>query len=124
MSIAFLYRLCDKFRTVKFQKSCLALSGFTAAWLLLLPPSLAAVDAPPDVSGKRDPAHLGFSSHGPAFDEGPRQKPWKMDHIGKANFPITVRRKEVRDEVQMWFDLGQRARSVALKSGVLPDFER
>jgi len=30
----------------------------------------------------------------------------KMDHIGKAHFPITVPRKEVRDEVQMWFDQG------------------
>ena len=29
-----------------------------------------------------------------------------MEHIGKAHFPITVPRKEIHDEVQMWFDQG------------------
>jgi hypothetical protein len=102
VAIAFLNTLRDSYRTMIFHKPFLALSGL----LLLLPPSLPAADAPPDVSVKRESAHLGFSSHGAAFDEGPRQKPWKLDHIGKAHFPITVPRKEIHDEVQMWFDQG------------------
>ena len=63
-------------------------------------------DAPQSVSRKRDPVHLGLSLHGPAFDEGPRQKPWRIERIGNAHFPITVPKKEVHDEVQMWFDQG------------------
>lgn len=49
-----------------------------------------------------DPLKLGHSKHGAAFDEGPRQKPWKMDGIGQANFPITT----AQPEVQAWFNQG------------------
>jgi peroxiredoxin/tetratricopeptide (TPR) repeat protein len=49
-----------------------------------------------------DAAKLGHSSHGSAFDSGPRQKPWIMDGIGTAPFPITTR----NPEVQMWFNQG------------------
>lgn len=45
---------------------------------------------------------LGHSRHGSAFDTGLRQKPWLMEGIGKAHFPITT---EV-PEVQEWFDQG------------------
>lgn len=45
---------------------------------------------------------LGHSRHGAAFDEGPRTKPWKMEGIGKAHFPITTS----VPEVQAWFDQG------------------
>jgi len=44
----------------------------------------------------------GHSSKGHAFDEGPRQKPWKMEGIGQVHFPITTR----VPEVQEWFDQG------------------
>lgn len=44
----------------------------------------------------------GHSSHGSAFDTGLRQKPWKMEGIGHAHFPITTK----VPEVQEWFDQG------------------
>ncbi len=44
----------------------------------------------------------GHSMHGPAFDEGPRGKPTKLDGIGRAHFPITT----TNPEVQAWFDQG------------------
>jgi peroxiredoxin len=47
-------------------------------------------------------ADLGHSSHGTAFDSGPRQKPWFMDGIGTAPFPITTS----NPEVQKWFNQG------------------
>jgi peroxiredoxin/tetratricopeptide (TPR) repeat protein len=46
--------------------------------------------------------NIGHSSHGSAFDEGPRQKPWLMEGIGKTHFPIT----SSTPEVQQWFDQG------------------
>jgi peroxiredoxin/tetratricopeptide (TPR) repeat protein len=45
---------------------------------------------------------LGHSSHGEAFDVGPREKPWVIEGIGIAHFPITTR----NPEVQKWFDQG------------------
>lgn len=45
---------------------------------------------------------LGHSHRGSAFDEGPRQKPWVIEGIGKAHFPITTK----NPEVQKWFDQG------------------
>lgn len=44
----------------------------------------------------------GHSRHGSAFDEGPRQKPWKMEGIGKVHFAITTK----NPEVQQWFNQG------------------
>lgn len=43
---------------------------------------------------------FGHSSHGPAFDEGPRQAPWRMTGIGRAPCAITTQ----VPEVQEWFD--------------------
>lgn len=45
---------------------------------------------------------MGHSRHGSAFDTGLRQKPWKMEGIGKAHFPISSK----VPEVQEWFDQG------------------
>ncbi len=45
---------------------------------------------------------LGHSQHGEAFDTGPREKPWVMNGIGVAHFPITTK----NPEVQKWFDQG------------------
>jgi peroxiredoxin/tetratricopeptide (TPR) repeat protein len=45
---------------------------------------------------------MGHSKHGSAFDTGLRQKPWKMEGIGKAHFPISTK----VPEVQEWFDQG------------------
>ena len=63
------------------------------AILLLLPAASAA---------ERDLSKIGHSAHGAAFDEGPRQKPWRMTGIGKSHFPITT----AVPEVQEWFDQG------------------
>ena len=61
--------------------------------------AVATLAAQPDNSilGK-----LGHSSHGEAFDVGPREKPWVIEGIGVAHFPITTR----NPEVQKWFDQG------------------
>ena len=45
---------------------------------------------------------LGHSHIGEAFDTGPREKPWVMEGIGVAHFPITTK----NPEVQKWFDQG------------------
>ncbi len=50
----------------------------------------------------RDDRTPGHSLRGHAFDQGPRQKPWKMEGIGKAHLAITTR----VPEVQVWFDQG------------------
>lgn len=44
----------------------------------------------------------GHSRHGTAFDSGLRQRPWKMEGIGRSYFPITTK----VTEVQEWFDQG------------------
>src|SRR5262245_66402074 len=44
----------------------------------------------------------GHSRHGGAFDSGPREKPWKIEGIGRTHFPITTS----KPEVQEWFDQG------------------
>jgi peroxiredoxin len=64
--------------------------------LALAPTSLA------QEAEERDLATIGHSIHGEAFDEGPRQKPWRIEGIGAAHFPITTS----VPEVQEWFDQG------------------
>src|SRR4051812_43364749 len=44
----------------------------------------------------------GHSHIGPAWDAGPRQKPWPITGIGEANFAITTG----NPEVQKWFNQG------------------
>jgi len=68
---------------------------FCAVVLASLP--LAAQDDSSSLLGK-----LGHSAHGGAFDTGPREKPWVIDGIGVAHFPITTK----NPEVQKWFDQG------------------
>lgn len=58
---------------------------------------LFAEDAPSGILEK-----LGHSHYGESFDTGPRQKPWVMEGIGVAHFPITTK----NPEVQKWFDQG------------------
>jgi hypothetical protein len=77
--------------------------GFVAATLvgsLLTASSLA--DERERVANVAKYARMGHSKHGEAFDEGPRQRPWKMERIGKSHFPITTS----VPEVQEWFDQG------------------
>mgnify|MGYP002787152987 FL=1 len=52
--------------------------------------------------GQAPPPKAGHSKHGAAFDEGPRQKPWRMEGIGRVHFPITTK----NPEVQQWFNQG------------------
>ncbi len=65
------------------------------------PASQASV-ADKTAAGVRDDRQPGHSTRGHAFDEGPRQKPWKMEGIGAVHFPITTS----VPEVQAWFDQG------------------
>src|SRR5207253_700488 len=51
---------------------------------------------------KEEEYKLGHSHIGAAWDVGPRQKPWVMEGIGQANFPITTK----NPEVQKWFNQG------------------
>ena len=44
----------------------------------------------------------GHSMQGQPFDVGPRGKPWVIEGIGDAHFPISTR----NPEVQKWFDQG------------------
>ncbi len=62
---------------------------------LLLPAVLPAQEETPTGT-------FGHSAHGAAFDEGPRQRPWPIDGIGHAPFPVT----SGHPEVQQWFDQG------------------
>jgi len=48
------------------------------------------------------PPKMGHSHQGEAFDEGPRQRPVRMEGIGRTPFPITT----AHPEVQVWFDQG------------------
>jgi len=64
---------------------------------LLAVAPLTAQPADNSILGK-----LGHSSHGGAFDVGPREKPWVIEGIGVAHFPITTK----NPEVQKWFDQG------------------
>lgn len=74
---------------------------YLAVWLT------ACLSAPVRAPGQNagdgvEPKEYGHSSHGSAFDEGPRQRPWPMEGIGSAPFPITTS----VPEVQEWFNQG------------------
>lgn len=63
--------------------------------LPLLCPAQDVIPEPPETP-------WGHSSHGAAYDEGPRQRPWPMPGVGKVHFPIST----THPEVQAWFDQG------------------
>ena len=69
------------------------------ALLVLSPTALALGD-----ESKADDAEVkwGHSHLGEAYDEGPRQKPWIMEGIGRAHLPVT----STNPELQPWFDQG------------------
>ena len=77
-----------------------SLSRFSVILLLtvLLSPTALAEDKSKD----SDEPAWGHSHRGVAYDAGPRQKPWLMEGIGEAPFPITT----AHPEVQQWFDQG------------------
>jgi peroxiredoxin len=70
---------------------------YTAAFALLWAQAAFSGDANPADQYKQGHSHLGNE-----FDSGPRQKPWVMEGIGHAHFPITTK----NPEVQRWFDQG------------------
>ena len=72
-----------------------ACSALVAAAFIAWPGAYAQTD-------KTDKIDKGHSAHGAAFDVGPRQKPWVMEGIGVAPFPITTK----NPEVQTWFNQG------------------
>ena len=69
--------------------------------LLLIPVLLLIQDTPDEPEPGAEPK-WGHSRHGFAYDEGPRQRPWKMQGVGEVRFPITTS----VPEVQAWFDQG------------------
>ena len=70
---------------------------FRPLLLALCAPLFAFDDSAPGILEK-----LGHSHIGESFDTGPREKPWVMEGIGVAHFPITTK----NPEVQKWFDQG------------------
>jgi peroxiredoxin/cytochrome c-type biogenesis protein CcmH/NrfG len=70
---------------------------FRPLLFVLAAPLFAIDDSAP---GKLE--QLGHSHIGESFDTGPREKPWMMEGIGVAHFPITTK----NPEVQQWFDQG------------------
>jgi peroxiredoxin len=66
----------------------------TIALLIILSPALLAQETP-EVS-------WGHSHLGKAYDEGPRQRPWRMEGIGDTPFPISTTSPEAQD----WFNQG------------------
>ncbi len=81
------------------KRMTVALAATLGTLLLVLP---ASADERGQASGTAKYVRMGHSEHGEAFDEGPRQRPWKMEGIGKTHFPITTS----LPEVQEWFDQG------------------
>ncbi len=61
-----------------------------------------AAQGPLDGQTAADRHKAGHSKLGEAFDEGPRERPAKIDGIGRTSFPITTS----KPEVQAWFDQG------------------
>ena len=59
-------------------------------------------ESSPPAESQQDDVLPGHSRHGEGFDEGPRQRPWKLENIGSSHFPITTS----VPEVQEWFDQG------------------
>ena len=66
--------------------------------------SIAAAQGPTDGNTPAERHKSGHSKLGEAFDEGPREKPSRLDGIGETHFPITTS----KPEVQQWFDQGTR----------------
>lgn len=70
---------------------------------LFVPLLLASAPALAQETGAQDEdaaRRWGHSSHGSAYDVGPRQRPWVMEGIGSVTFPITTS----NPEAQQWFD--------------------
>ena len=62
----------------------------------------AGRQGPIDGNTAADKHKAGHSRLGGAFDEGPRERPSRMEGIGRTHFPITTS----KPEVQEWFDQG------------------
>lgn len=70
--------------------------------LLVTPLATTSLGQASDEADSAKETLWGHSNHGSAYDEGPRQRPWKMEGIGETPFPIT----SSSPEVQEWFDQG------------------
>ncbi|MCC6409554.1 MAG: redoxin domain-containing protein [Planctomycetes bacterium] len=70
----------------------------TVGWIVSLASVHFAALASVAIAGDRP----GHSAHGSAFDTGLRQRPWRMEGIGRTHFAVTTK----VPEVQAWFDQG------------------
>ncbi len=88
--------MVSRFRLIPF-----ALFG---PWIGFAAVAVAPIAAQGPLGGKTaaDRHKDGHSKLGEAFDEGPRERPTKIDGIGRTTFPITTS----KPEVQEWFDQG------------------
>jgi peroxiredoxin len=75
------------------------LSPILFAAVVLAP---VAAQGPLDGQTAADRHMAGHSKLGEAFDEGPRERPTRIDGIGRSKFAITTS----KPEVQEWFDQG------------------
>ena len=71
-------------------------------WMAVACTSIATAQGPTDGTTPAERHKAGHSKLGEAFDEGPRERPSRMDGIGQTHFPITTS----KPEVQQWFDQG------------------
>ena len=74
----------------------------SAIFAVMLASMPASAQGPLDGNTPADRHKAGHSKLGEAFDEGPRERPAKMEGIGRSHFPITTS----NPEVQQWFDQG------------------
>jgi hypothetical protein len=54
----------------------------------------------------KDKLAPGHSTHGEAFNEGPRQKAYLMQNTGNVNFPVTINAATGKQEAQSFFNQG------------------
>jgi peroxiredoxin/tetratricopeptide (TPR) repeat protein len=83
------------------QKS-IASAVFAVSLAAVVAMTATSAQGPLDGNTPADRHKAGHSKLGEAFDEGPRERPSKMEGIGRSHFPITTS----NPEVQQWFDQG------------------
>jgi peroxiredoxin len=86
-------------------QKCVASAIFVvmlAAMVAMVAMMPASAQGPLDGNTPADRHKAGHSKLGEAFDEGPRERPSKMEGIGRSHFSITTS----NPEVQQWFDQG------------------
>jgi peroxiredoxin len=77
-----------------------SLRNFKFVWLSL---ALTSFGFAQDPAANLEPGH---STHGEAFNEGPRQKAYLMQNTGNVHFPVTINAATGKQEAQSFFNQG------------------